>query len=91
MFSLYGLAWLTYFNFVNIYSTGETIILSAEFENFTSRRLYPTAALYQRQYYYANERQKMRTVQLVKFQGVLRLVGHCHYTVLIDFNNGDNT
>lgn len=48
---------------------GETIILSAEFENFTSRRLYPTAALYQRQYYYANERQKMRTVQLKKFQG----------------------
>ena len=65
--------------------------MSAEFENFTSRRLYPTAALYQRQYYYANERQKMRTVQLVKFQGVYRLVGHCHSIVWLDCNNGDKT
>lgn len=48
---------------------GDTIVLSAEFDNFTSRRLYPAAALYQRQYYFANDRQKMRTVPLVKFKG----------------------
>lgn len=54
---------------------GDTIGLSAEFENFTSRRLYPCASLYQRQYYYANDRQKMRTVRLVKFDGKLFFLG----------------
>ncbi|XP_067932029.1 arrestin domain-containing protein 3-like [Watersipora subatra] len=59
------------------YTPGDTIALSAQFENFTSRRLQPTAALYQRQYYYANDRQKMRTIQLVKFQGQ-RLSSKCN-------------